>query len=503
MLSTSWRLDALNVTLLVVGVFLLYGLATHFVPAGADPGNWLGIANERLGRDVMAADVTYLPLFPGLLAGLLSIWGPIVGFDLAAIITISALATAVYLCTRTLGRGYALAAAIVAGTAGNQVEAYAWGGYPQLLATSFGLLATFFLLRYYDTRLSRHLWTGLLLVAATLATHALIGGLLVVALVLSTGYWIYLARPRRGRVSALLIGLSCAAVAGAVVLITSVWVAKGVVPTLNPENTGQLQSLFKAVREAPVPWAILTAAAIAVLFRRRRSPAVGATVASGVSWALVGLAFFLVTAEPRGLMVAQIGVVVCAVVTFADMLTPLNAKRRAGDPPVKAHVAWHPLFVIACISLFFSLVVSGVANYSTSVEWYRLVDGPELESLDSLRAISTTDDLVIASRGPHSMPVGWWTQGYAQRRTYSGHDTAYLAFPDEREQAELANTFFSGDLTDAAALSLLDRAGADFVVVDRRGPDARWLRSDLAQTFTVVDDSSNIVILEAPQGVAP
>ena len=118
MLSTSWHLDALNVTLLVVGVFLLYGLATHFVPAGADPGNWLGIANERLGRDVMAADVTYLPLFPGLLAGLLSIWGPIVGFDVAAIITISALATAVYLCTRTLGRGYALAAAIVAGTRG-------------------------------------------------------------------------------------------------------------------------------------------------------------------------------------------------------------------------------------------------------------------------------------------------------------------------------------------------------------------------------------------------
>ena len=96
------------------------------------------------------------------------------------------------------------------------------------------------------------------------------------------------------------------------------------------------------------------------------------------------------------------------------------------------------------------------------------------------------------------MPVGWWTQGYAQRRAYSGHDTAYLAFPDEREQAELANSFFSGDLSDRAALSLLERTGADFVAVDRRGPDARWLRSDLAQTFTVVDDTSNIVILEVP-----
>ncbi len=234
LLSTSWYLDALNVTLLFVGAVALYGIATHFVPTGADPGNWLAIANERLGRDVMSAEVTYLPLFPGLLAGLLSIWGPVAGFDIAAILTIAALATAVYVCTRTLGRGYALGAAIVVGVAGNQVEAYAWGGYPQLLATSFGLLATFFLLRYYDSRLSKHLWTGLVFVGATVATHALIGGLLVVALVLSTGYWVYLVRPGEGHRTALLIGLACAGAASVVVLISSVWVPEGVVPTLNP-----------------------------------------------------------------------------------------------------------------------------------------------------------------------------------------------------------------------------------------------------------------------------
>jgi hypothetical protein len=74
-----------------------------------------------------------------------------------------------------------------------------------------------------------------------------------------------------------------------------------------------------------------------------------------------------------------------------------------------------------------------------------------------------------------------------------------LAFPDERDQAELANTFFSGDLSDGAALSLLKTTGADFMAVDRRGPDARWLRSDFAEAFTVIDDTSNIVILEVPR----
>ena len=499
-LSASWYLDALIVILLLFGVAGLYGLATHFVPTGADPGNWLAIATERLGRNVMSANVTYLPLFPGLLAGLLSMWEPVPAFDIAAILTISALVIAVYVCVRPVGRGYALAAAVVVGVAGNQVEAYAWGGYPQLLATSFGLLATFFLLRYYDSRRSRHLWLGFVFVGATVATHAMIGGLLVVALVLSTGYWIYLAQPTGGRLKAFLLGLTCAAVASLVVLTTWVWVPEGVAPTLNVLDTSRLESLFKAVREAPVPWVIVTMAAIAVLFRRRRPPDVAATVASGVSWAFAGLAFFLGTAEPRSLMVVQVGVVVSAFVTFAGVFGSYRARLRASGPPSTTRVVGYRLLIISSVSLFFALVVSGLAAYSTSVQWYRLVNDAELESLDRLRAISMPDDLVIASRGRHTMPVGWWTQGYGQRQAYSGHDTAYLAFPDEREQAELANTFFSGSLSDSAAMSVLHDTGADFVAVDRRGPDARWLNSELAQTFPVVDDSSNFVILEVPEG---
>ena len=243
----------------------------------------------------------------------------------------------------------------------------------------------------------------------------------------------------------------------------------------------------------------MTLAAIAVLFRRRRPPDVAATVASGVSWAFAGLAFFLVTAEPRSLMVVQVGVVVSAFVTFAGVFGSYRARLRASGPPSTTRVVGYRLLIISSVSLFFALVVSGLAAYSTSVQWYRLVNNAELESLDRLRAISMPDDLVIASRGRHTMPVGWWTQGYGQRQAYSGHDTAYLAFPDEREQAELANTFFSGSLSDSAAMSLHD-TGADFVAVDRRGPDARWLNSELAQTFPVVDDSSNFVILEVPKG---
>ena len=151
LLSSSWYLDALNVGLLVVGVVVLYGLGTHFVPTGADPGNWLAIANERLGRDVMAADVTYLPMFPAMLASLLSTVG-----------TDSRLCDSGHPDDQCPGGGglrmcQARWTWLCPGGRRSSRrrresgEAYAWGAYPQLLATSFGLLATFLLLRYYDS----------------------------------------------------------------------------------------------------------------------------------------------------------------------------------------------------------------------------------------------------------------------------------------------------------------------------------------------------------------
>ena len=194
-----------------------------------------------------------------------------------------------------------------------------------------------------------------------MATHALIGGLLVVALVLSTAYWVYLVRPGEGRRTALWIGLACTGAASVAVLISSVWVPEGVVPTLNPESTGRLETLFKTVREAPVPWAIVTVGAIAVLFRRRWTPAVAATIATGLAWAIAGLAFYLLTAEPRGLMVVQVGVVVTAFAAFAGVLNALKGPQRS-DPPSNARALGYRLLVIAGISVFCSLVVSGVCE---------------------------------------------------------------------------------------------------------------------------------------------
>ena len=99
------------------------------------------------------------------------------------------------------------------------------------------------------------------------------------------------------------------------------------------------------------------------------------------------------------------------------------------------------------------------------------------------------------------MPIGWWVEGYAERPTYSAHDEKFLAFPDERSQAETADRLFSGILSYEAMSRELLELGAQFLVVDRRGPHSSWLDSEYAQSLAVVHDDSNLVVLEAqPSG---
>ena len=73
-------------------------------------------------------------------------------------------------------------------------ETYAWGGFPQQLGTAMGVVATFYLIRYVQSRNVRHLAVSAVAVALTLFTHNLVGGLLVGALLLAVVHCLYLTR---------------------------------------------------------------------------------------------------------------------------------------------------------------------------------------------------------------------------------------------------------------------------------------------------------------------
>jgi hypothetical protein len=503
-MSRSWHGDALLLTGLLIILAVIHVSVPGPVPTGADAGNWLALANEARGLDVMSADVSYPPLFPALLALLLQLnASPIVALLLMALVAKTALVVAVYLSVRTINRTFAVIAATLVATAGAQMEAYAWGGYPQLLGMAFGLMAAFLILRYIDTQERSHLLFGLVFVVATLATHVLIGGLLALAIGIAVLHWLYMVDPprrvwRRGvSLGATVAGAT--AVAGVVLFFF--WRGPGTETTLNPQALSRWEALSHVFGDALVPWAVVGVMAVVVLFFRYWPAHVAASLAVGSAWAVSSAVFFLITGEQRGLLVFQVGLILLATLGFGAareyVAGPEKRRYSVGEP----RTVGHRLLLVAGISMFFAIVVAGLGTYATAVDWYRAVDRAELSALDELQSASGPQDLVVAAKGHRGMPIGWWVEGYGERPTYSGHDVRFLAFADEREQAEVANSIFGGELSDTETIALLRQVGADYLVVDRRGPDAAWLDSELARSLPVLDDTSHLVILEArPRG---
>jgi hypothetical protein len=151
------------------------------------------------------------------------------------------------------------------------------------------------------------------------------------------------------------------------------------------------------------------------------------------------------------------------------------------------------MFVAALIG---AVAIPGIAEYIQSTDFYSIVDEEEIEALEFLAAMATGGDTVVASRGRSSIPIGWWVEGAARLPTISGHDPSFLTFPREIEEAEDANAFFQGDLSPDDALDYLEAVDAQYLVVDRRGPDAGWMFRADRPSFDVIYDSPTLVILE-------
>jgi hypothetical protein len=481
---------------LVVGVVGLHYGVHGGIPSGPDGGNWLALAQEMRGIDVMASRVTYPPVFPGFLALLLGVLGPIDALLVAAVTTKTALVFAVYLVARPMGRMHGFLSAVIVGAAAAWLEAYAWGAYPQTLATAFALLAMYLGCRSLETRSTSQIACTALLVIATVLTHLLVGGLLMLAI--PTAFVYCLIATRAGRadwVRAIALG-SVVMALGSLYLGVAIFGEENFKAPVNPMGHDLVFSLLQQIREAPVPWAILATLAIVGLFHRTRSGDQIATKAGAVSWVIVGVGFFAITGEARSLLITQIGVVILAIHGFDGLWrwTRAIGIQQWSSSPLRQ--GWKVLSVFG-IALLSSLIVTGVMSYPGATGWFRVVEARELRALDALGELAGPDDIAIATSGNHGHPFGWWVQGYAGVPTYSGIDPRWLAFPDERDQAEVANSVFFGGLTLEEVDRTLEEEGVDFLVVDRRSPDGDWMTNPVSQEFPVLYQSHTVVILGA------
>jgi hypothetical protein len=476
-----------------IGLVLLHLSIAGRIPSGGDGGNWLALAHDRLGSDVVTPGVTYPPVFVSFLAVILLILDPVTAIVVASLVARLVAVVAVFHVMRDSGLITALVTAAVSAIVAFQLEAYAWGAYPQILATGLGLVATYAAIRFMVDRRRADAIVAVLTVIGTALTHTLVAGALVIALLVAALHaaWVSARVRAKWRTNLLFIGV--------LVLLCSIPLFAGVLggdgrAVMNPSELEFIEALRLAFGESPLAWLVISALGILSLVHRQWRANTFLSISVGLGWSLVGVGVFVATGERRALLLAQIGVLLLAAteltrwwggVRSASEKAKSGNKRRRRIPLL--------MFIAALIG---SIAVPGIAKYRQSTDFYRIVDAPEIEALEFLENAATAGDTVVASRGRNSIPIGWWVEGAAILPAISGHDPRFLTFEAEIEEAEDANAFFQGDLSPADALDYLESVGARYLVVDRRGPDAGWMFRADRPSFDVIYDSPTLVILE-------
>lgn len=454
------------------------------IPSGSDSGNWLALARELAGEDVMSADVHYPPLVPALLAGLLQVLSPLKSLAVVSILSRVLLITAVYLTARTLGRVLAVSTVVLASFAGYQLEIHAFGGYPQILGSAFavGTLAC----------LARGLvkgefgWYAAAFVAGLLGvlTHDLasvmiVGGLPIVMFIAIVAF-----RVQAGRGSLTLALATWTSLA-------AVWLGRlpsqmaGGQPNVNPQgySAGDIPFLVSwFVREQRWVWAVVSLSGLAAVLGVRRLGARSEVVAPGIALVGVSVGFFVLMLEPRALAFSQIGLAL-----LAGAAASLLVKHKF--PMAKTAAAGMALVAVLA-------ALGGIGRYSDSVLWFRIVEVPEIRTLSRFGQVSAPGDRVMATTGPHGFPLGWWIEGYAGRPTFTAGDPDFMTFDEERVQATLANQFFETD-DPRKAREVLTEQEVVWIVVDRRSPQAGWLDSAAGASFLRIIDTPTLVLLDA------
>jgi hypothetical protein len=475
----------------VGGLLVLHSAISGSIPSGGDGGNWLALAREWLGEEVMAAEVVYEPVFIGLLGSLLRALDPIPALVTSSFVAEAVLICAVYFMTRGAGRAPAIVSSALVGVAGYRLEAYAWGAYPQMLALGFGLVTVWAMTRFVSSGRWGFFGLGLVGIFVVLSTHKLVGALVLMAIPAAALHSVWLGRLRRDFWRWAGIAALSASALGA--FFVSSWLSgsvQGVEPTLNPLGLGRWEQLVFVVEEAVVPWMAVMLVTVIALGLRSWNRHTAPLISASFGWIVASAVAFAATGEPRILIQAQVAALPVAVVATWRWL---QEQRLTPDLPQGVSVA----LVLITVGLLGSIGLTGLHRYEVSADWYRVVGDRELRTLDDLAKASEPGDVAVASRGPNGNPIGWWVQGYAGVPTLTSIDPAFLAFPDERAQAAIADHLFTSSAQEAG--DLLREIEARFVIVDRRGPDVAWAAQGSASEMEVVRDGTLLVLI-TPHG---
>jgi len=468
-----------------VGILILFSLVllvawykmavfgTGVAPSGSDGGQWLAFAHELFGGESVRAGFGYYPpLLPFGVKLVSFVAGPLYTLKLVGIFTSVLIAVPVYLLlSRNLAPWLAALMAITAALTPFNNEVLSFGGYPQLLGTSFLLFSIYFLLLGFDT--GRRRWFLL----ASLAASTTIGSNILPALVLvmTSGlivmfYFIRVRKDGKGNIfrrfrtpflwwftPSLILSLP----------FSSTYFAYLFSAESSPANPAKLTMADiagwagSAWRYEFLLWAgvISVIGLLVVLLGRTFFKKQGLLADASGALLLATFFGFLMVREIRFLEFGEIGLILIIGLIpriLDSVLTYLKARQ---------YLVRLTLYLI----LGFVLVVGAVGHRRLVIasDWYRVVDSEVLDALDWLRDNGDPGSIVITTGAGGGHNYGWWIEGYTHHPAYMAGDPFLFFNTEERAQVELAQHILLMDTPSHEIRAMAEKNEIRFLFLDK------------------------------------
>jgi hypothetical protein len=95
---------------------------------------------------------------------------------------------------------------------------------------------------------------------------------------------------------------------------------------------------------------------------------------------------------------------------------------------------------------------------------YTAVDADAKDALDWVRTSTPSQSRFLAG-GSSWVNYAWWVEGYGQRKSLGAILPAFLAFKQERQQADEANKMVSADTSAGEVRNLIDKEKIDYLFI--------------------------------------
>ena len=487
------------------GVYHWIAMSVEAAPPGSDGGNWLAFSMELFGDNVKAATAVYPPAFPVVLHVFQIFMSPLLALKVLGLAATVCVAIPVYLLLRTAINPWLsalLASSVV--IMDYQNELLAWGGYPQLFGAVFLLLSVYLLLRGLHTGKAWFFVTSALATVLTVAIHTLAAIQLVIALLALVAIYSYEHRrvaspfPRRLIARLLLLWVAITGVLMLAVIPFYVWTV--LLLADNPFNPQQFSIVeffgnFLSWRFEYYMWLIIAVLcgpfSVWAVLKKRHLLLAEAVLAFWVSAVLVFFALY----EVRSSHLIQLGLLlsvgVAVVLIKEGAISWMSRFNR--------QAVW-AVTIALFIALLSGIVIPGEQRARQAFEWYRVVDETVLESLDWLRVNGIPGDRVIANETPRGNILGWWVEGYARMPTYFAVDARWLAFREEKSQAEVAHLFLSPESKPVEIRRLTEAHNIKFALLHKETLENPLGNLEEAGFATVFENKAMIILSYESKG---